>query len=178
MSHRAHVAAPPRWVVPAQKKSFIVGMGDMLASNDASAQLVTYSLGSCVGVTIYDPAVKVGGMLHAMLPDSTINAERAASRPHMFVDLGLPAMFHAVYALGGVKQNLIVKLAGGAEFLDEHKVFNIGRRNVDTVVNMLTRNGVRLAARAVGGHESRTMRLNLETGLVTLDLPGRRGTEL
>ena len=99
--------APMRWVIAPPKKSLIVGMGDMLVSNDASAQLATYSLGSCVGVTIYDPIAKVGGMLHAMLPDSTINADRAASRPNMFVDTGLPAMFHAVYALGGLKHRIV-----------------------------------------------------------------------
>jgi chemotaxis protein CheD len=168
-------SAPPRWVIAPPKKNLVVGMGDMLVSNDASAQMVTYSLGSCVGVTIYDPAAKVGGMLHAMLPDSTINAERATSRPNMFVDTGLPAMFHAVYALGGQKLRLIVKLAGGAEFLDENKVFNIGHRNLEATITMLARNGVKLTANATGGHESRTMRLDLGTGVVTLDLPGRKG---
>jgi chemotaxis protein CheD len=171
-------AALPRWVIPAPKKNLIVGMGDMLASNDASAQLVTYSLGSCVGVTIYDPVARVGGMLHAMLPDSTINAERAANRPNMFVDTGLPAMFHAVYALGGWKQRVVIKMAGGAEFLDQNKVFNIGNRNIEAVVTMLARNGVTLKASATGGHESRTMRLDLTTGSVTLDMPGRKALSL
>ncbi len=171
-------SAPPKWVIAPPKKSLVVGMGDMLSSNDASAQLVTYSLGSCVGVTIYDPVAKVGGMLHAMLPDSTINAERATARPNMFVDTGLPAMFHAVYALGGLKHRLIVKMAGGAEFLDEKKIFNIGQRNIEAVRNMLARNGVKLEAHNTGGHESRTMRLDLTTGSVTLDLPGRKAVAL
>ena len=170
--------APPRWVIAPPKKTLIVGMGDMLVSNDSSAQLVTYSLGSCVGVTIYDSVAKVGGMLHAMLPDSTINAERAASRPNMFVDSGLPAMFHAVYALGGLKHRMVVKVAGGAEFLDKNKVFNIGRRNIEALMTMLARNGVKLEASATGGHESRTMRLDLNTGAVTLDIPGREAFTL
>lgn len=170
--------APSRWVIAPPKKSLIVGMGDMLVSNDPSAQLATYSLGSCVGITLYDPAAKVGGMLHAMLPDSTINAERAASRPNMFVDSGLPAMFHEVYALGGLKHRIIIKMAGGAEFLNKNKVFNIGRRNIEAVMTMLARNGVKLEASATGGHESRTMRLDLMTGAVTLDIPGRDGFTL
>src|SRR5450755_3621735 len=105
--------APSRWVVPASKINLIVGVADMLASNDAQAHLVTYSLGSCVGVVIYDSAIKVGGLLHAMLPDSNINSDRALDRPFMFVDTGLPALFHAVYALGGLKHRLTVKLIGG-----------------------------------------------------------------
>jgi chemotaxis protein CheD len=145
----------------------------MLTSNDTTAMLVTYSLGSCVGVAAYDPVAKVGGLLHAMLPDSTINTERAASRPYMFVDTGLPAMFHALYGLGALKPRLIIKLAGGAELLDEKRVFNIGNRNVDIVLNMLARNGVKLVAQETGGRESRTLRIDLANGKMTLDMPGK-----
>jgi chemotaxis protein CheD len=162
-----------RWVAPAPRKQLIVGMGDMLTSNDAQAVLVTYSLGSCVGISVYDPVAKVGGLLHAMLPDSTINQERASSRPYMFVDTGLPAMFHGVYALGGLKHRLICKLAGGAEFLDEKKIFRIGHRNVEATLAMLERNNVKIAASETGGRESRTVRLDLSNGNLTLDLPGR-----
>ncbi len=151
----------------------MVGVGDMLVSNDVQANLVTYSLGSCVGVAIYDPVAKVGGLLHAMLPDSSINAERATSRPFMFVDTGLPAVFHAVYALGALKPRLKVKFAGGAEFLDEKKIFNIGQRNVEATLAMLLRNGVKLIASETGGHESRTIRLDLATGSLTVDMPGK-----
>jgi len=165
---------PKRWVVAAPRRQLIVGMGDMLTSNDSTANLVTYSLGSCVGVYAYDPAAKVGGLLHAMLPDSTINADRAAARPFMFVDQGLPAMFHAIYALGGLKHRLIVKLAGGAEFLDEKKIFRIGERNVQATLALLERNGVRLNASETGGRESRTVRLDLSNGNFTLELPGKK----
>lgn len=173
-------AAAPRspWVAAPKPKAFVVGVGEMLVSNDASARIATYSLGSCVGVTLYDPVARVGGLLHAMLPDSTISAERAAERPNMFVDSGLPTMFHAVYALGAVRHRIVVKLIGGAEFLDEKKIFNIGQRNVDAVIVMLARNGVKLEARATGGHESRTIHLHLATGQVTMDLPGRKGVTL
>lgn len=148
-------------------------MGDMLTSNDTSASLVTYSLGSCVGVAIYDPVAKVGGLLHAMLPDSTINLDRSSTRPFMFVDTGLPAMFHAVYALGGLKHRLVIKLTGGAEFLDEKKIFKIGQRNVETTIAMLERNGVTLAASETGGRASRTVRLDLSNGNFTLETPGK-----
>ncbi|MEI2724736.1 MAG: chemotaxis protein CheD [Verrucomicrobiota bacterium] len=166
-------AARPRWVVPAPRKNLIVGVGDMLASNDVQANLVTYSLGSCVGVAIYDPVMKVGGLLHAMLPDSTINAERAATRPYMFVDTGLPALFHAVYTLGALKPRLTVRLAGGAEFLDGKKIFNIGGRNVTATLDLLMRNNVKLGASETGGHESRTLRLDLATGQLSVDMPGK-----
>lgn len=165
--------SPNRWVAAAPKKQLIVGMGDMLTSNDSSAILATYSLGSCVGISIYDPVAKVGGLLHAMLPSSTINLDRAAARPFMFVDTGLPAMFHAVYALGGIKSRLIVRFAGGAEFLDAKKIFRIGQRNIEATKAMLERNGVSLVASETGGHESRTVRLDLKTGNFSLDIPGK-----
>lgn len=167
--------SPPlnRWVAAAPRKQLIVGMGDMLTSNDAGATLVTYSLGSCVGVAIYDPVARVGGLLHAMLPDSTINLDRARKRPFMFVDTGLPAMFHAVYALGGLKHRLIIKLCGGAEFLDEKKIFRIGQRNVEATLAMLQRNGVSVAGKETGGRESRTVKLDLSNGNFTLDIPGK-----
>lgn len=149
-------------------------MGDMLASNDVSSNLVTYSLGSCVGIAIYDPIAKVGGLLHAMLPDSTINPDRAIARPFMFVDTGLPAMFHAVYALGGAKTRMVIKFCGGAQFLDEKKIFKIGERNIEATIAMLARNGVRIAASETGGHESRTVRLDLANGNFTLDIPGKK----
>ena len=160
------------WVAVAPRQNLVVGMGDMLASNNTQCTLVTHSLGSCVGVSIYDPIVRVGGMLHAMLPDSNISAERAATRPFMFVDTGLPALFHAVYALGGVKQRLVVKVTGGAQFLDENRVFNIGQRNSEAVFAMLDRNGVVPHSTECGGRESRTIRLNLSTGELTLEMPG------
>lgn len=148
-------------------------MGDMLVSNDVSAQLVTHSLGSCVGIAIYDPIAKVGGLLHAMLPDSTINRDRAASRPFMFVDTGMPAMFHAAYELGGSKLRMAVKFCGGAQFLDEKKIFQIGKRNVEATFAMLARNAVKVAASETGGHESRTVRLDLANGKFTMEITGK-----
>jgi chemotaxis protein CheD len=156
----------------------VVGMGEMRTTNDRSAELVTYSLGSCVGLTVYDPVRKVGGMLHAMLPDSTLNSKRAASQPHHFVDTALPPLFHAIYAAGGLKENLVVKLAGGGEFLDEKKLFNIGLKNVTAVRTILARNNVRISAADTGGHFSRTLRLDISTGIVTLETPGKKPIQL
>lgn len=163
-----------RWISAEQKPQLIVGMGDMLVSDDSSAQLVTYALGSCVGITIYDPIAKVGGLLHAMLPDAASNPSRAAVRPLMFVDTGLTAMFHTVYALGGQKARMAVKICGGAAFLDAKKIFRIGELNIESAFAILARNGVPVAASETGGTVSRTVRLDLANGNVTLDIPGEK----
>lgn len=161
------------WVLTPPKKSFIVGVSDMITCNDPSADLVTHSLGSCIGVTAYDPIRKIGGLLHLMLPDSAIDRTKAIKHPYMFADTGLPRLFHAIYALGGDKGRLEVKVAGGAQFLDEKRIFNIGERNTSAVRDILGRNGVVPASVDTGGQSSRTLRLDLGTGKVTIQQPGK-----
>jgi chemotaxis protein CheD len=161
-----------KWVIPPPRKSLVVGVADMVASNDASAELVTYSLGSCLGITVYDPARKVGGLLHIMLPDSKINAAKAVSAPFMFVDTGVPRLFQAVCNLGAERHQLRIKVAGGAQLLDEKGVFNIGARNVQAFSALLAHNGYAIHAQDVGGLSSRTLRLDLTTGNITIKTPG------
>jgi chemotaxis protein CheD len=164
--------APSTWVIPQIKKAIIVGVADMVATNDPGAELVTYSLGSCLGVTVYDPIKKAGGLLHLMLPDSSINPQRAAAEPYMFVDTGVPLLFKAVYNLGGDRFRVVVKVAGGAQFFDPNRSFNIGERNCGALHALLARKGYSIHAEAVGGVCSRTLRLDLSNGNVTISSPG------
>jgi chemotaxis protein CheD len=163
---------PSRWVVPAPKKNLVVGVADMIASNDAGAELVTYSLGSCLGVTVYDPVAKIGGLLHLMLPDSRIDPAKAGTSPFMFVDTGVPRLFRTVFNLGGNRSRLIIKVAGGAQFFDEKNTFNIGERNIRAFEEIIARNALAVHARDLGGCNSRTVRFELETGNVTIHTPG------
>lgn len=150
-----------------------MGVADMVASNDPSAELVTYSLGSCLGVTVYDPVKKVGGLLHLMLPTSTIDPAKAANSPYMFVDTGVPRLFQSVYSLGGERHRVMVKVAGGAQFLDHQRTFNIGERNIQAFLTLLQRNGHTVQAHDVGGFASRTVRFDLTTGKVSIHSPGQ-----
>ena len=161
------------WVISPPKRTYIVGVSDMLTCNDSNADLVTHSLGSCIGVIAYDPVRKVGGLLHLMLPDSKIDVKKAVEQPFMFADTGLPRLFHAVYALGGDKSRLEIKVAGGAQFLDEKRIFNIGERNSAAVLQILSRNSVNPLATDIGGQASRTIRLDLATGNVSVQQPGK-----
>lgn len=167
------MATSSPWVVQPPKKVLVVGVADMIASNDPSADLVTYSLGSCLGVTLYDPVKRVGGLLHLMLPTSSIDSEKAASRPYMFVDTGVPRLFHALYSFGAEKPRIVVKAAGGAHILDEKKLFNIGERNLEALLAILNRNGIALSALDVGGTTSRTVTLHLSNGHVSVASPGQ-----
>ena len=106
-----------------------VDIADMAVTSDPRATLVTHSLGSCIGVTVWDPETRVGGMIHYMLPDSSLSPEKAKANPAMFANTGVPAMFRDAYELGAVKKRMIVKVAGGSQLLDDNGVFNIGKRD-------------------------------------------------
>ncbi len=153
----------------------VVGVADMKVSADPSDQLLTYALGSCLGITVYDPVAKVGGLLHVMLPLSTIDPVRAAENPYMFVDTGVPRLFRACYEAGAQKQRVEVKVVGGActGGWEEDDYFQIGRRNVVVLRKLLRRNGVVLAAEDVGGTVSRTVELDIGTGQVTVRTYGQ-----
>ncbi len=156
----------------------IVGVADMAISNNPAESLITYSLGSCIAVVIYDPTVKVGGMLHYMLPESSLDAEKARRIPAMFADTGIPSLFKQSYQFGAKKGNIIVKIAGGAQILDENGVFNIGKRNYLTLRKIFWKNNVMIAAEHVGGNVNRTVRLEMATGQVTLKVSGLGELEL
>jgi len=101
----------------------VVGIGEFQVSDDPEEILVTYSLGSCVGVVVYEPFRRVGGMLHFMLPDSEINLERAREKPGVFADTGIPLLLQSCRALGADLKKLQVKLVGGAELLGSSDFF-------------------------------------------------------
>lgn len=146
----------------------VVDIADLQVSDDPRVTLVTYSLGSCIGVAIWDPKAQVGGMLHYMLPDSSISPDKAKTNPAMFADTGIPRLFRSVYELGAAKSRLIVKVAGGSQLLDDKAMFNIGKRNYVMLRKMFWKNGILIDREDVGGSVSRTVRLEVDSGRVTI----------
>jgi chemotaxis protein CheD len=164
---------PSPTVIPGFEHKVVVGIAEMVATNNPNALLTTYSLGSCLGISVWDPVVHAGGLLHIMLPDSSIDAAKAAAKPAMFVDTGVPALFRACYQFGAVKQRMIIAVAGGAQIMDEGGYFNIGRRNYEALKGLLTQHGLRISAEQVGGVVNRTMYMSLSTGDVRLKVSGQ-----
>ncbi len=150
-----------------------IGIADMKVSNDPDTTLVTHSLGSCIGLAVYDPVAKVGGMLHYMLPESDLDGRKAKERPLMFADTGIPLLFKACYKLGAEKKRMISRVAGGSQIMDPTGTFNIGKRNYAALRKIFWRNNVLVDAEDVGGTSNRTMRLNLSTGQLSLKVSGR-----
>lgn len=153
---------------------YVVNVADMKSSANREDTLVTYALGSCLGITLYDPVACVGCMLHTMLPQSSIDPRKADDNPYMFVDTGVPELFRECYRLGGRKERLVVKVAGGAcaHGCEQDDYFQIGRRNFVIFRKLLWKNGVLLTAHDVGGSHSRTLTLHMDTGDVLLKVDG------
>lgn len=165
---------PPTAIAPhASQPKVIVGIADLAATNKPGPVLSTYSLGSCIGVSAYDPQSRVGGLVHMMLPDSSIEPRKAASQPAMFIDTGIPALLGAVEALGANRQHLVICAAGGAQVLDSGGFFNIGRRNYENLMSILKHHDLRLHAEQIGGLVSRSMFLHTESGGVRLKISGQ-----
>lgn len=152
----------------------VVGISDLKVSNNLGDALVTYALGSCIGVAVFDPVVKVGGLLHFMLPDSALDANKAKAMPAMFADTGIILLFKTCYSYGAEKRRMIVKVAGGANILDDTNYFRIGQKNITAMRKIFWRNNVLIDREDTGENFNRTMRLDLSSGRCILK--GSNGT--
>jgi chemotaxis protein CheD len=142
----------------------VVGISDLKVSSNPGDVLVTYALGSCICLAVYDPKAKVGGLLHFMLPDSSLDAVKAKETPAMFADTGIPILFKSCYAYGAEKSRMIVKVAGGASILDDANYFRIGQKNITAMRKIFWKNNVMIDAEDTGKNCNRTVRLDVSNG--------------
>jgi chemotaxis protein CheD len=142
----------------------VVGISDLKCSGQQNDVIITYALGSCIAVVIYDPIARVGGMLHFMLPDSTLDKTKATATPGMFADTGVPLLFKSCYQLGADKKRLIVKVAGGASILNDADYFRIGQKNITAMRKLFWKNNVLISAEDTGKNCNRTVKLQLSDG--------------
>lgn len=154
--------------VTKEEKVIEVGMAQMKIG-ESPEMLVTRGLGSCVGITLYDPHKKVGGMIHAMLPD--VNKAKIKSNPVRFVNYAIKKMVEGLEKQGCEKTRLIAKLFGGAHmfgFITSDSVLNVGEKNIDMAKDTLEELGIKITADETGGTFGRTILLNLENGKVLI----------
>lgn len=143
------------------------------------ARLITLGLGSCVGIGLYDPKLKIGGLLHIMLPDS--NMFNNVTRPAKFADLGIHLMLRDLSRQGVRVNSLQAKLVGGAQMfsgMSDNNFMNIGRRNIEATKRILKELGIRILAEDVGGNRGRTMIMDTRTGSVIVRTLGSQIKEL
>ncbi len=156
-------------------RPLIIGMADIKVSDKPEDTLITYALGSCLGIVVHDPLAKVAGLLHVMLPSSQIDEAKAKAQPAMFVDTGVPLLFKECYRLGARKERMTVSVAGGSFSgrADAEDAFQIGKRNMLTLRKLLWKNGVLIHADDTGGiGQSRTISVHVASGLVQLRTNG------
>jgi len=146
----------------------VIGVADFKISNKAGDILITYALGSCIAVMVYDPRVRVGGILHFMLADSSIDEKKAIQKPAMFADTGIPLLFKSCYRLGAEKKRMVVKLAGGASILDDSNYFRIGQKNITAIRKIFWKNKVIINSEDTGNNYNRTVELHMSDGKVVV----------
>jgi chemotaxis protein CheD len=156
----------------------IVGISDIKISNSLNDIIITYALGSCIGISVYDPVARVGGLLHYMLPESALDEKKAKENPAMFADTGIPSLFKACYSLGAEKKRMIVKVAGGASILDDTNFFRIGQKNIMAMRKIFWKNNVMINTEDTGANHNRTVRLEIATGKTFVRTSGGEMKEL
>lgn len=146
-----------------------VRMGDMQVGS-APSRLITRALGSCLGITLYNPFKKMGAMAHPMLPD--IEKARVKGNPSRYVNYIIKKMVEDLESKGNGKNTLVAKLFGGAHmfsFIAADSALNVGEKNISMAKTIFEEIGIKIAAEEVGGTFGRTVELNLENGKAIID---------
>jgi chemotaxis protein CheD len=159
-------------MLTATKKNIVVQVSDARISTDPEAVLVTYSLGSCIAVALYDPAMTIGGMIHYQLPESVMDPQRAQQEPFMFCDTGMDILIDNLTRYGADKHRMVVKIAGGAAMKAGPRGFDIGKRNFLVLRKVLWKHGLMLKGQDVGGDLPRNFYLHMEDGTVLVKTGG------
>ena len=145
------------------KDKLVVGIADMKMTQH-SGELITYALGSRIGICLYDPAIKLAALVHIMLP---INMETGRSSPMKYADTGIRETVRRMEQLGARRNRIVAKIAGGAKMFETSggALGNIGQRNIESVHMVLRREMIRLAKEDVGGKAARTLSFDAATGM-------------
>ena len=149
-----------------------VGIGDMKFTRGDST-IITYALGSCIGICLYDPKLKLAALVHIMLP---LNMEAGRKNPLKYADTGIRETLKAMQAKGAMKSRITAKCAGGAKMFEvagKGALGNIGQRNIESVHTILKMEGIHLVAEDVGGGVARTLTFDAATGMATVQSYGK-----
>lgn len=149
-----------------------VALGDGIVARSGDFVLVTYALGSCVGLTLWDGVARVGGMLHSQLPVSSLDGQRAVAEPFLFTDTGVAELLRRVFALGGDRSRVEARLAGCAQAASVSSEFRVGQRNLAVARRVLWKNDIVVKGEDVGDDRPRTMFLDMRTGETTVRSDG------
>ncbi|MDO5062402.1 MAG: chemotaxis protein CheD [Peptostreptococcaceae bacterium] len=153
-------------------RQYIVGIADMKQAR-ATGTIITYALGSCIGICLYDPMIKLGAMVHIMLPEAPKNK---VDNLFKYADTGIRETLRKMEAFGAVRARMVAKIAGGAKMFDipdSSSLGNIGERNALAVKQVLMTERIRLIKEDLGANYARTMAFDVETGMAKIKVFGR-----
>jgi chemotaxis protein CheD len=155
----------------------MVRMGELSVSRTPGHVLASIGLGSCIGLVLIDDARSLAGLAHIVLPSSGDGQDSTVGK---FADRAVPALIEQMTRSGAQRPKLHAVLVGGAQMfaLQSASSLDIGRRNEEAAREALTAAGVTIRAAATGGKKGRTVRVYVETGLVTVKEPGEAEIEL
>ncbi|MCL1896072.1 MAG: chemotaxis protein CheD [Clostridiales bacterium] len=162
------------------ESAIAVGISDYKASRPPGT-LVTYALGSCVGVVLYDPVTSIGGLSHIMLPSSSLCTEGSIDDRMKYADTAIPDLVAELERIGARRASLKAKIVGGANMFRASGTFQtdtIGDRNIEAARSELTRLGIPVVAEDVGDSYGRTVYFLLEEGKVKVRSLGRAISEI
>ena len=150
----------------------IIGIADMKMAK-GEGMLVTYALGSCIGICLHDPVLKLGALVHIMLP---VNMEAGRKTPMKYADTGIRETLRLMEGKGASRNRITAKIAGGAKMFEvgSSSLGNIGQRNIESVHMNLKKEGIRLLKEDVGGTVARTLLFDVNSGLGCVRRYGRQ----
>ena len=154
----------------------VVGISDMKLSKSPGV-IITYALGSCIGVSFYDSTAKLGALLHIMLPDAPAQIDNV----YKYADSGIVETLRKMESMGGSVSRITAKIAGGAQMFQvpgDSSLGNIGKRNADSVKMTLLRQRIRVIGSDVGGTFARTVEFNTATGVAKIRTYGQPDKDL
>ena len=162
-THTPAIVMPSALFAPTRGERVVIGIGEYAVTTSADAEIVTHALGSCVAVCVWDPVTHVAGMLHFLLPESKLNAERAARQPGTFADTGIPLLIQEAIQRGLNKKRCRAHLFGGAA-VGAQGGLDVGKRNALAARRLLWQHGIFIHAEALGGTEPRTVNFSIADG--------------
>ena len=136
-------------------------------------ELITYALGSCIGICFYDPSIQLGGLLHIMLPKAELDSPVSI---YKYADTGIAETLPKLQVFGGRRSRLTARIAGGASMFSGQQfsaLGNIGQRNIQAVKSILYQSGVRILGEDTGSDYARTMMMDVSNGIVKVKAYGR-----
>jgi chemotaxis protein CheD len=152
--------------------ALVVGVADLGIARTPTERITTFALGSCLGVTVFDPLLRLGGLLHFLLPQPGEHQPPVGRRFAMYATTGVPVLLQRLAEQGLARERAVVCVAGGARAPQDSPLFALGDRNRAMLRRILRREGIAIVAEDTGGTLPRTMTLELDTGAVTVRTRG------